>query len=552
MPDRPTKAARSRTHHHDVFISSTSKDLPDHRKAAIDAVWRRTMYPLAMEAGTAWDGDAVAYSLSMADEAEVYVGIFAYRYGYVPDGSDISITEMEYRRAVERDIPCLIFIMGDDHPGPAKAKDHDDFYESDAASKKKLESLKAELMDKHVVGFFNSAQELGNQVFQALSTPKLTERLKANLPEDAEPISRVHRLRTIPDPPEPYIAHPYILTRQFFGRRDELAKLDAWARGSDTTLIVEAIGGVGKSALTWHWLEEEHPQTTIPDLAGVIWWSFYESDSDMRAFIREALQYVSGMDDDAIKNLSGKERLNALLTELRQRPYLLVLDGIERIMVAYHRMDAPHLRDEDVETATSAADKERHLRSCTDPRHGEILRQLTTCAPTRVLISTRLCPHDLEDRNTGDRIPGVTHLHLNGLAPDDALALLRHHGVKGNARKLKDFMAQFGYHSLLLGVLAGRIKNYRPAPGDFARWYTREGRTLKLSSIEITQRRTHILQYALDGLHADALKLLCQVAAFRYPVEYDALAALNPYLPPKPEKQHNPERLATLSELSER
>ena len=36
-------------------------------------------------------------------------------YGHVPEGHEKSITEMEYERAVERGIPRLIFLMGDDH-----------------------------------------------------------------------------------------------------------------------------------------------------------------------------------------------------------------------------------------------------------------------------------------------------------------------------------------------------------------------------------------------------------------------------------------------------
>ena len=38
-------------------------------------------------------------------------------------------------------------------------------------------------------------------------------------------------------------------------------------------------------------------------------------------------------------------------------------------------------------------------------------------------------------------------------------------------------MAQFGNHSLLLSIIAGRIINYRPAPGNFDAWYGDEGRT---------------------------------------------------------------------------
>jgi hypothetical protein len=50
------------------------------------------------------------------DEADIYLGVFAHRYGYVPKGYDISVTEMEYNHAVERKIPRLIFLMHEDHP----------------------------------------------------------------------------------------------------------------------------------------------------------------------------------------------------------------------------------------------------------------------------------------------------------------------------------------------------------------------------------------------------------------------------------------------------
>src|SRR5215510_10425453 len=100
-----------------VMISSTARDLPQHREQVRLACERAGFEPREMmEHLTALDTDAVAISLRMVDEADVYIGVFAYRYGYVPDGYDISITEMEYERAVERDKPRLIFFMHEDHP----------------------------------------------------------------------------------------------------------------------------------------------------------------------------------------------------------------------------------------------------------------------------------------------------------------------------------------------------------------------------------------------------------------------------------------------------
>jgi hypothetical protein len=62
-----------------------------------------------MEHLPASDADAIAESLRMVDEADVYVGVFGYRYGHIPEGRDRSISEMEVDRAIERDRGCPEF-----------------------------------------------------------------------------------------------------------------------------------------------------------------------------------------------------------------------------------------------------------------------------------------------------------------------------------------------------------------------------------------------------------------------------------------------------------
>ncbi len=51
---------------------------------------------------------------------DLYLGIFAWRYGHVPDGYDRSITELEYRKAIEGAIPTLIFLLDEDVPWSPK------------------------------------------------------------------------------------------------------------------------------------------------------------------------------------------------------------------------------------------------------------------------------------------------------------------------------------------------------------------------------------------------------------------------------------------------
>ena len=82
-----------------AVISSTSVDLPEHRQQAMDACLRQGIFPIAMEHLPARDADAIRVSLEMVDKADIYIGIYAWRYGHVPERHDITITEMEFNRA---------------------------------------------------------------------------------------------------------------------------------------------------------------------------------------------------------------------------------------------------------------------------------------------------------------------------------------------------------------------------------------------------------------------------------------------------------------------
>lgn len=99
-----------------AVISSTVLDLPEHRREVREACLRQKVFPLMMEYLPALDADAIQASLALVDEADIYIGVFGYRYGHQPTDHEISITEMEYNRAVQRGIPRFIFLMADDHP----------------------------------------------------------------------------------------------------------------------------------------------------------------------------------------------------------------------------------------------------------------------------------------------------------------------------------------------------------------------------------------------------------------------------------------------------
>ena len=73
------------------------------------------MLPLVMEQMPSSSDDALTRSRQYVDDADLYIGVFAFRYGFIPDGQDKSITELEYDRATARRIPTIIFIADKDH-----------------------------------------------------------------------------------------------------------------------------------------------------------------------------------------------------------------------------------------------------------------------------------------------------------------------------------------------------------------------------------------------------------------------------------------------------
>ncbi len=511
-----------------VMISSTARDLPEHREKVMHACLRLGMFhPEMMEHLSAMDADAVEVSLRMVEKADLYLGVFAFRYGYVPAGADISITEMEYNRADARGIPRLIFLMDDEHPLKAS-----DVETGEGAGK--LKTLKDRLKTDRVVGFFKSPDELLALVIQSLSEFRRPD------------LTKFHYISDIPEPPEAFIAHPYTLlqTHRLVGRQPELGLLTDWVAkpGSEVykarILNVVAVGGMGKSALTWKWFNDIAPQEMSP-LAGRLWWSFYESDATFENFVTRALAYVTRRPLDEVQQIPAPERETQLLAALDREPHLLILDGLERILIAYARMDAAHLSDDDYDKQTanfvanaiglpaSAAQSftgEHRLRKTADPRAGSFLRKLSNVRASRILVSTRLYPADLQTV-TGEALGSCAAVFLPGLSDDDALELWRAFGVTGARDTLLPLFNRVGNHPLLVQALAGEVARYRPAPGDFDAW-RRAHPDFNPFSLPLVQVKSHVLAFALRGLDDRAQHVLRTIAAFRMPAGYDTLATL--------------------------
>jgi hypothetical protein len=98
-----------------VFISSTSKDLPEHRAVIDKAIRRLGLRPINMDDFGSQPGGASGVSVREVRKADIFVGIIARRYGYVPDGMDKSVTEQEYDEALRRKLPRLMYLLDPNH-----------------------------------------------------------------------------------------------------------------------------------------------------------------------------------------------------------------------------------------------------------------------------------------------------------------------------------------------------------------------------------------------------------------------------------------------------
>lgn len=170
-----------------AMISSTSLDLPEHRKQVEQACLQAEFFPKQMEHLPARDADAIRVSMEMVDAADIYIGIFAWRYGHIPEGHEISITEMEINRAVERGIPILVFLIHDEHLLTRK------MFEANDAAQAKLEALKVLASKGRVRAEFKSAENLHGLVLHALAA--LKERAQNQSLSQSQPKSDTAQIR---------------------------------------------------------------------------------------------------------------------------------------------------------------------------------------------------------------------------------------------------------------------------------------------------------------------------------------------------------------------
>jgi tetratricopeptide (TPR) repeat protein len=495
------------------MISSTFTDLKEHRAALLKAVNSQELKPIAMEYVSAMPlVDVVESSLNMVRKASAYIGLISLRYGQTQN--DLSITELEFNEAERLKLPMLLFIMGEDHPTLKRD------VETDPAKIEKLDAFRKRAKQGRLYAEFQSLEEFKEKAIHSVSELR---RLLESTPAPHSPTD------PIPTPPTLYAEPRYIGSHEFVGRRSQLEDLNEWAKPADPhpVLLFDAIGGTGKSMLTWQWTTK-HATQVRGDWAGIFWYSFYERGAVMADFCRRALAYITGEPLDTFNKRKTADLSRQLLRHLQDRPWLLVLDGLERVLVAYHRFDAAQVTDEEASQPTDQIAK-RDPCAAIRPEDDDLLRALAAATPSKLLITTRLVPRVLLNQ-ASQPIPGVLRVSLPGLRPADAEALLKSCGIKGNSEAIQSYLKNHcDCHPLVTGVLGGLIINYLPDTGNFDAWAAAPdgGGRLNLASLDLVQKRNHILEAAFVALPEEGRQLLSTLALLSESVDYSTLSALS-------------------------
>lgn len=308
----------------DVFISSTSRDLSEYRQAVAKTLLRLGMYPIDMADFNASERNALQLCYDKVQEAEIFIGIYAHRYGYAPtpevhyttlagetcsgDGQT-SITHWEYLWAHQRGIPMLLFMVDEEAPWSPQYIDQE-------PAKTQLRAFKAKLGAQHVWNHFSTPDQLAALVATSLAEIKLKQ---AETSSQLSPAPRHDFYKHIALPPN-YVA-----------RQDILKELKAiLLHPSSTAQAKQAVstalhgmGGIGKSVIARALCDEPSIQAAFPD--GILWTTLGQSP-DLSTKLSEWLQALGGHVAESAPSLDS---LKAKLAELlSQRTCLLVVDDV--------------------------------------------------------------------------------------------------------------------------------------------------------------------------------------------------------------------------------
>lgn len=314
--------------------------------------------------------------------------------------------------------------------------------------------------------------------------------------------------------------HHYSLTDRFVGRREPLAQLDSWVGDADgvSVICLTALGGAGKSALAWRWVNAALTRLRQEGFRGALWCSFYEGTFKFEDFLRRALSFCGRLSPEGVAALTRAQVEEQLLEALTRDRWVVVIDGLERLMAGYAQAAERAIDNEGTRAAPDRDGDTRADRRMSEQRDGRFLARLSAPLASRLLITTRLAPAELEDAHDGRTRPHVRRIDLPGLGLPDAIALWNSFLPDAPVDdEIADVLKACGYHPLALSILARSVQ----AADGWDEWCMLH-RTFAPSG-SIAKVRAHVIDTCLRDLRPEAEDVLNQLAVSGKPMRIDEI-----------------------------
>jgi WD40 repeat protein len=252
-----------------VYISSTYEDLKPYRDAVFRALEKAGFLVGRMEGYAASDERPLQTCLKDVESRDVYVGIFAWRYGYIPrkehgNAVGLSITECEYRHALARSKPTLCFF----HDEKAAAEWPDSFKDERTGEGERgarIRALRRELGTEKTGDFFRSPEQLAYQVLAAIIRH-----------------GTVRRPFMVPPLQADFVARPEITS----------AMVSSLLADDRERLAVHGSGGFGKTTLAIAVCHEPEVIKAFPD--GTVWVALGDKDPQVERRLAEIYAAFTG------------------------------------------------------------------------------------------------------------------------------------------------------------------------------------------------------------------------------------------------------------------
>jgi hypothetical protein len=173
-----------------IYISATYRDLHLHRSAAATVLRRMGHQVIGMEEYVAEGQRPLAKCLEDVAGCDVYVGILAWRYGFVPKPAaesppatmppgathgETSITEFEFRHAVAEQKPILMFLLDPDADWPSSQFDALTGEDGRGAM---IDAFRKEIVENHLASYFSTPESLASLVSAAVYRAEMSRQLK--------------------------------------------------------------------------------------------------------------------------------------------------------------------------------------------------------------------------------------------------------------------------------------------------------------------------------------------------------------------------------------